>query len=259
MTMVSLPDALAPFIAAARNIVARSHDYPERVMSTGGLGNPADLLATDFHRLALAFDAQEGAAAAAAAVDHETLVDHLTRELGDAYDCTRVWSAWNVNTMTEEDFEPVTDRIDEIAAGILALGPIPDRIPVFTSTDSWVLKARGLEIFTGRCPWSDCDRKTSAGRLVVHDGAVKVVVGIEAYAKVSEPREGEIIGLALAPYPPRPIAAPSDQADDLVAEFVSFARYLAYDPARPPLEKREVSVRMIRAVAAALVSAPVQS
>ena len=42
-----------------------------------------------------------------------------------AYDCTRVWEAWGVGTMSESDFVPITDdksRVSEIAgAAILAL------------------------------------------------------------------------------------------------------------------------------------------
>jgi len=44
--------------------------------------------------------------------------------------------------------------------------------------------------------------------------------------------------------------------DDLVREFLDFARYLANEPANPDGEQREVSVRMIRAVGAALAGPP---
>lgn len=44
----------------------------------------------------------------------------LEAELGDAYDCMRVWDAWHVGTMTEGDFTPVSDRIDEITTTVLA-------------------------------------------------------------------------------------------------------------------------------------------
>ena len=47
------------------------------------------------------------------------VVDLLTVELGDSYDCTRVWSAWGYGTMGEDDFEPVLDRIDAIASDIV--------------------------------------------------------------------------------------------------------------------------------------------
>ena len=31
----------------------------------------------------------------------------LNSQLSDAYYCTRVWEAWNFNTMSEDDFEQV--------------------------------------------------------------------------------------------------------------------------------------------------------
>lgn len=65
----------------------------------------------------------------------ELTVDPETREqvctavaesLGDAYDCTRVWAAWDVGTMSQDDFHRVADddgRVGEIAdAAIVALG-----------------------------------------------------------------------------------------------------------------------------------------
>lgn len=42
---------------------------------------------------------------------------------GDAYDCIRVWDAWSVGTMGEDDFEPVIDRLDEITDVVLAALP----------------------------------------------------------------------------------------------------------------------------------------
>ena len=54
----------------------------------------------------------------------------LLAALGDTYDCTRVWSAWGVGTMGEDDFVPVLDRlddlIDEVAAEIAAVPVEPD-------------------------------------------------------------------------------------------------------------------------------------
>jgi len=51
----------------------------------------------------------------------DQLIDYLHQELGDTYDCKRVWSAWSYGTMGEDDFDPVSDRIDDIADAILAL------------------------------------------------------------------------------------------------------------------------------------------
>lgn len=50
----------------------------------------------------------------------ERIAEKLSTELGDAFDCTRVRSAWGYGTMTEDDFVPVTERLDEIVDGILS-------------------------------------------------------------------------------------------------------------------------------------------
>ena len=42
----------------------------------------------------------------------------LEAEWSESYDCARVWSAWGYDTMGEDDFEPVINRIDQIATGI---------------------------------------------------------------------------------------------------------------------------------------------
>lgn len=57
----------------------------------------------------------------------EKVMDAIAEALGDAYDCTRVWEAWSVGTMSQDDFSVVRDdqsRLAEIAdAAILALRP----------------------------------------------------------------------------------------------------------------------------------------
>ena len=50
----------------------------------------------------------------------DTIRDALSSELSDAYDCTRVWSAWGYGTMGEDDFKPVSDRLGEITQTIIA-------------------------------------------------------------------------------------------------------------------------------------------
>lgn len=60
----------------------------------------------------------------AGAAMRERLRDALEVELGDALDCSRVWSAWGYGTMREDDFVPVNDRLDEIVDGVLvAISP----------------------------------------------------------------------------------------------------------------------------------------
>lgn len=54
----------------------------------------------------------------------EVLVELICKHLGDAYFCTRVWSAWGVGTMGQDDFSPVADSdmphdlADEIIAAL---------------------------------------------------------------------------------------------------------------------------------------------
>lgn len=50
----------------------------------------------------------------------DAIHDALASELSCAYDCTRVWEAWSVGTMGEDDFEPITERLDEITETVLA-------------------------------------------------------------------------------------------------------------------------------------------
>lgn len=44
----------------------------------------------------------------------------LEDEVGwSSYDCSRVWSAWNVGTMDERDFTPVSERIEDIIKNVV--------------------------------------------------------------------------------------------------------------------------------------------
>lgn len=80
--------------------------------------------------------AEPGAAPAApvstvedADAQKEAVMDAIADALGQAYDCTRVWEAWGVGTMSQDDFHLVTDdagRLGEIAdAAIAAMRPAP--------------------------------------------------------------------------------------------------------------------------------------
>ena len=51
-------------------------------------------------------------------VMRERVMEAVAEALGDAYDCTRVWSAWGYGTMGSDDFRLVAndpDRLHEIA------------------------------------------------------------------------------------------------------------------------------------------------
>lgn len=46
----------------------------------------------------------------------------ITDTIGDAYDCTRVWSAWSYGTMGQDDFVLVSEdenRIEEITEAVI--------------------------------------------------------------------------------------------------------------------------------------------
>lgn len=59
----------------------------------------------------------------------EAVMDAIAGALGDAYDCMRVWAAWGVGTMSQDDFRLVADdasRLGELAdAAIAAMTPAP--------------------------------------------------------------------------------------------------------------------------------------
>jgi len=52
----------------------------------------------------------------------EAAYDAVAAALGDAYDCGRVWEAWNYGTMGQDDFSLVSedsDRVREIAGAAI--------------------------------------------------------------------------------------------------------------------------------------------
>jgi len=55
-------------------------------------------------------------------MNEDALTDLIAGHLSLTYHCTRVWNAWNVGTMSQDDFEPVdeSDTPREIARAILA-------------------------------------------------------------------------------------------------------------------------------------------
>lgn len=55
----------------------------------------------------------------------ETLAEIVRSHLTSTYHCVRVWEAWHVGTMTEDDFEPASesDMAEDIADAILAAHP----------------------------------------------------------------------------------------------------------------------------------------
>jgi hypothetical protein len=84
-------------------------------------------------------EAQAGEVAVPVAVgelddqQREAVHQAVAEALGEAYDCTRVWTAWSYGTMGPDDFVPVAedpDRVAEIAdAAIEAIRAIPLPVP----------------------------------------------------------------------------------------------------------------------------------
>ena len=62
----------------------------------------------------------------------ERVIEAVAEALGNAYDCMRVWSAWSVGTMSEDDFQLVSndaDRLGEIADAAIAALTAGVRVP----------------------------------------------------------------------------------------------------------------------------------
>lgn len=53
----------------------------------------------------------------------EALLEAIGSELVGVYDCTRVWEAWSVGTMSQNDFVPIDERLDEIVDTVMAVIP----------------------------------------------------------------------------------------------------------------------------------------
>ena len=70
-------------------------------------------------------------------VQRDAVIAAVTEALGNAYDCQRVWQAWSVGTMCEDDFALVAedpDRVAEIAdAAIEAMRPTTSSEPEVVS------------------------------------------------------------------------------------------------------------------------------
>lgn len=64
--------------------------------------------------------AAEHAASGATSEYRRHLIEYLYSELSGAYDCNKDWTAWSVGTMREYNFSDITDRVEDIADGILS-------------------------------------------------------------------------------------------------------------------------------------------
>lgn len=69
--------------------------------------------------------------AAVQSLDREALVELIAQHLSGTYHCGRVWAAWSVGTMSEDDFSDVgeSDTPGEIADAIMAKFAAPGTAP----------------------------------------------------------------------------------------------------------------------------------
>ena len=81
-------------------------------------------------------------------VQRDAVIAAVTEALGNAYDCQRVWEAWSVGTMGQDDFVLVaedSDRVAEIADAAIeamrpaapAAPPAPEVVPVPVAERPW--------------------------------------------------------------------------------------------------------------------------
>ena len=108
------------------------------------VGSPSQL--SDCFRLGVKHAAE---ANTQAVPDVDALTDKIAAMLSGTYHCTRVWNAWNVGTMSEDDFCPVDDsdtprEIAEEVLSLLAASPQPAPQPVQTGKLCEPCRSTGL-------------------------------------------------------------------------------------------------------------------
>lgn len=115
----------------------RAAEQPERIGTQRHLSSLRTSIQAVVQKLSLArariSDLESAASAEPVALDRDTLVDLIAVHLSGTYHCTRVWSAWSFGTMSEDDFEDVSesDTPSELADAILArlAAPVADQAP----------------------------------------------------------------------------------------------------------------------------------
>lgn len=81
------------------------------------------------------------------AIDRDALIDAIAQGLHGTWHCTRVWEAWHVGTMSQDDFKPVdeSETPTEIADAVLALLAAPPTAQAegWTKTEPLIARWRG--------------------------------------------------------------------------------------------------------------------
>ena len=129
LPQLPLVQAMVPTLWQRKGVLMMTNEPTEAAIEAGlevfNIG-PTGWPATDIESISTIYRAMAGPCTKADAWmgDRNELRVRLQRcllaELGDTYDCTRVWSAWSYGTMGEDDFVPVLDRMDALIDALAA-------------------------------------------------------------------------------------------------------------------------------------------
>lgn len=114
-------------------------------------------------------------------ITKEALTDLIAQGLSGTYHCTRVWSAWGVGTMSENDFAPVdeSETPGELADAVLAM-LAAQHMP---SQEAWLDKELGgREVWV----WPRCVKLASSNQADASVGAPDAMTGLLAALRGAE-------------------------------------------------------------------------
>lgn len=116
--------------------------------------------------VAAAQKAWDAAQAKPPAIGREALMDLIAERLSGTYHCTRVWSAWGVGTMSQDDFEDVgeSDTPGELSDEILAA--IASQAQPMGAAPAKVL-AGVIELAKAAHAHWDADRDAKVGKILM--------------------------------------------------------------------------------------------
>lgn len=150
------------------------------------------------------FDAAKAALAelervAAPVPTQEAIAGAVADILGDAYHCTRAWSAWSYGTMTEDDFYSVSesDTPNEIAAKVAGLYAAPPA-PVVEIREAVITDEVARKVFNA---WIDARWRLNEGQDAKYGHAMINVVRAElgpalGLVEIREPTPEECADMA---------------------------------------------------------------
>lgn len=112
-----------------------------------------------------------------------SIMDAIAEAIGDAYDCTRVWSAWGIGTMGPDDFQSVTgdaSRVAEIAdaaiAAMIANSPASSETALTGLDAEFLAKRLGrvARLLDVPMPFQDDDKNADVAGTILADIARQI-------------------------------------------------------------------------------------